>query len=34
MNSLPTRPPQVSPEQWARAERDLQTYRRELPRLL
>ena len=34
MNSLPTRPPHVSPEQWERAQRDLQTYRRELPRLL
>jgi hypothetical protein len=34
MNSLPARPPQVSPEQWDRAQRDLQTYRRELPRLL
>ena len=34
MNSLPARPAQVSPEQWDRAQRDLQTYRRELPRLL
>jgi hypothetical protein len=34
MSSLPTRPAHVSPEQWERAQRDLQTYRRELPRLL
>src|SRR5436305_1953424 len=34
MNWLPTRPPHVSPEQWDRVQRDLQTYRRELPRLL
>jgi hypothetical protein len=34
VNVLPPRPPQVSPEQWDRAQRDLQTYRRELPRLL
>ncbi len=34
MDCLPTRPPQVSSEQWERAQRDLQTYRRELPRLL
>ena len=29
-----TRPPHVSPEQWERALRDLETYRRQLPRLL
>jgi hypothetical protein len=34
MSSLPGRPPQVSAEQWDRAQRDLRTYRRELPRLL
>jgi hypothetical protein len=34
MSSLPTRPPHLPPEQWDRAQRDLQTYRRELPRLL
>src|SRR4051794_15632346 len=34
MNSLPTRPAHVSPEQWDRAQRDLKTYRRQLPRLL
>jgi hypothetical protein len=34
MNSLPTRPAHVSPEQWDRAQRDLETYRRVLPRLL
>lgn len=34
MNPLPIRPAHVSPEQWERAQRDLETYRRELPRLL
>ena len=34
MNAPPTRPSHVSPEQWDRAQRDLQTYRRELPRLV
>ena len=34
MNSLPARPAHVPPEQWDRAQRDLHTYRRELPRLL
>lgn len=34
MSALPTRPAHVSPEQWERAQRDSQTYRRELPRLL
>lgn len=34
MNLLPTRPAHVSPDQWDRAQRDLQTYRQQLPRLL
>jgi hypothetical protein len=34
MNSPLTRPSHVSPEQWERAQRDLETYRRHLPRLL
>jgi hypothetical protein len=34
MSSLPVRPPHVSAGQWERAQRDLETYRRELPRLL
>jgi hypothetical protein len=34
MSSIPTRPAHVSPEQWERAQRDLETYRRHLPRLL
>jgi hypothetical protein len=29
-----TRPSHVSPEQWERAQRDLETYRQQLPRLL
>jgi hypothetical protein len=29
-----TRPAHISPDQWDRAQRDLETYRRELPRLL
>ncbi len=33
-SSLVARPGHVSAEQWDRAQRDLQTYRRELPRLL
>jgi hypothetical protein len=31
---LATRPDHVTPEEWERAQRDLATYRRELPRLL
>lgn len=34
MSSLPVRPAHIAEEQWKRAQRDLQTYRRELPRLL
>src|SRR6266850_14274 len=34
MNSPLTCPSHVSPEQWERAQRDLETYRRHLPRLL
>ena len=34
MNSPLTRPTHVSIEQWERAQRDLETYRRHLPRLL
>jgi hypothetical protein len=34
MNPSLSRPCHVSPEEWARAQRDLETYRRELPRLL
>jgi len=34
MNSLPIRPAHISIEQWDRAQRDLETYRRQLPRLL
>jgi hypothetical protein len=34
MNAPPIRPAHVSPEEWDRAQRDLQTYRRELPRLI
>jgi hypothetical protein len=34
MNALPNRPAPVSLDQWQRAQRDLETYRRELPRLL
>jgi hypothetical protein len=34
MDSLPTRPGHVSVAPWERAQRDLETYRRELPRLL
>jgi hypothetical protein len=32
--TLPIRPAHVSPEQWDRAQQDLETYRRVLPRLL
>lgn len=31
---LPPRPAHVSPEQWDRARRDLETYRQQLPRLV
>src|SRR6266436_1026521 len=34
MNPSLTRPPHVSAEEWERAQRDLETYRRRLPRLL
>ncbi len=34
MNPSLTRPAHVTPEQWERALRDLETYRRQLPRLL
>ena len=34
MNLSLTRPSHVSPEQWERALRDLDTYRQQLPRLL
>jgi hypothetical protein len=34
MNSLPNRPAHVTPEQWNRAQRDLETYRLHLARLL
>jgi hypothetical protein len=34
MNPTLSRPSHVSAEQWERAQRDLETYRRELPRLL
>ena len=34
MNPGLTRPSHISPEQWERAQPDLETYRRQLPRLL
>ena len=34
MNLRLTRPAHVSPEQWERAQRDFETYRRQLPNLL
>ncbi len=34
MDPLISRPAHITPEQWERVQRDLDTYRRELPRLL